>query len=338
MGAFSSRFGTRFFVVTFLPNVLLIGYVSILVAAGAPMRPPSLPQALTVLDHLNAYRVAAIVLGLIVISMATHPLQIPLIQVLEGYWWGLPFGPQLANRAVKRFEKELTEVNKEPEDGPDVEDLEWEKEWEKWNAASWARSRQHWLPGYSEQLRPTDLGNTLWAGETRAGDRYGLDLNEALPRIIPLMAPGVLADLNDRRSQMDAAVRISVAAGLATVVSIGLLFRDGPWLFLALGMYLLSWASYRGAVAAARLFTTHLAAAVDLYHLQLFDALSLERPAGIEDELKRNSVLTEFFHGDDLSPQGRTVLRYIAPKTLGTGDAGNSATIPPGTARDSAGS
>lgn len=298
------------------------------------MRSPSLPHVLTALDHLNGYRVAAAVLGLTVISVATHPLQIPLIQLLEGYWWGLPFGPQMASRAVRRFRNEMERVNKPQTDMPDGEGLEWAN----WNSASWVQFRQHWLPGYSEQLRPTELGNTLWAGETRAGERYGLDLNEALPRLIPLMSPGVLADLNDRRNQMDAAVRISVAAGVATVVSIGLLFRDGPWLFLALGTYLLCWASYRAAVAAARLFSINLGAAVDLYHLQLFDALSLERPSGIEDELKLNSVLTDLFLGNALTPRGKKILRYVAPKSVGAGDSGQSAITSPGTAGDFAGS
>ena len=62
MGIFANRLGTRFLVVTVLPNILLIGYVGLLLAAGAPAHTPSLLQALTVLDHLTAYRIAAIVL------------------------------------------------------------------------------------------------------------------------------------------------------------------------------------------------------------------------------------------------------------------------------------
>ena len=110
MGALSSRFGTRFLVVTVLPNILLIGYVGILVAAGAPTRSPSLPQALTTLDHLTGYRIAVAIIGVIVISAATHPLQILLIQLLEGYWWGLPFGPMMADRGTRRFRDELARV------------------------------------------------------------------------------------------------------------------------------------------------------------------------------------------------------------------------------------
>src|SRR5580692_7887176 len=103
MEAFSSRFGTRFIVVTVLPNILLVGYIGILVAAGAPARSPSPRSALAAIDHLTGYRVAAMLLGVIVISAATHPLQTPLVQLLEGHWWGLPFGPTMAEHATRRF-------------------------------------------------------------------------------------------------------------------------------------------------------------------------------------------------------------------------------------------
>jgi hypothetical protein len=333
MAALSGRFGTRFIVVTLLPNILLVGYVSILVAAGAPTRSPSLPRALTALDHLTGYRIAAIILGTIVISVATHPLQIPLIQLFEGYWWGLPFGPKLADRATQRFRDELARVGTELDDIENPAELDWAAR----NSASRARLRKDWLPGYPEDLRPTALGNTLWAGETAAGERYGLDLNVALPRMIPLMSPNVLAELSDRRNQLDAAVRISVAAGVLTAINIGMLLRDGPWLFLALATYLLCWASYRAAVAAARGFSTILAAAVDLYHLQLFDALSLERPAGIAEEIERNGVLKDFlrgYHRYQLRETDKSVLRYVDLKADGKSGTGKPTTTSPGSAED----
>jgi hypothetical protein len=116
-----------------------------------------------------------------------------------------------------------------------------------------------------------------------------------------------------------------------------LLLRDGPWLFLAVSTYVLCWASYRAAVAAARGFSTNLAAAVDLYHLRLFDALSLERPAGIDDEIARNSVLTQFFHGYELTQAHKSILRYVAPKADDKGNTGNPATTSPESAGDFSG-
>lgn len=91
MEALTSRLGTRFLVVTVVPNILLIGYVSFLVASGAPAQSPSPARALRVLDGLTGHQVIAVILGAFVVSVATHPLQIPLIQIVEGYWWGAAF-------------------------------------------------------------------------------------------------------------------------------------------------------------------------------------------------------------------------------------------------------
>ena len=116
MDALTNRLGTRFLVVTVVPNVLLIGYIGFLIAAGALAHSPSLAKALKVLDGLTVHQVIALVLGVLVISIASHPLQTPLIQLMEGYWWGLPLGPRLANRAINRIMRErnrtLDEIDK----------------------------------------------------------------------------------------------------------------------------------------------------------------------------------------------------------------------------------
>ncbi len=175
-----------------------------------------------------------------------------------------------------------------------------------------AEYRLYWLPGQEQDLLPTELGNTLRVGEIRAGERYGLVLDVAMARLSPLLSPATLDDLGDKRNQLDAAVRLCIAAGLATVASIGLLLWDGPWLFLALVTYLLCWICYRAAVAAARTFSTSLAAAVDLHHLEVFDALQLERPANLAQEIEINSTLGKLFNGDRLDTKAKGDLHYVA--------------------------
>lgn len=310
MGEFAGRLGTRFLAVTVVPNVLLIGYVGFLIAAGAPAHSPSPSRALQALDDLTLNRVIAIILGLLVISVASHPLQMPLIQFVEGYWWRLPLGPRLANIATERFRfaQEKAQSDYRAAKGSPGD-------WKAKNTASAAQLSLDWLPEREEDLRPTALGNTLRRGETRAGRRYGLELTLAWPRLIPLLPTGVLAEINDRRNQLDAAVRLCVASSIATALSVGLLLWHGPWLFLAAATYLLSWACYRAAVAAARGFSNSLAAAVDLYHLRLFDALSLERPADIKQECERNAVLMKLFRGVILGKQERSIIRYTDPKS-----------------------
>jgi hypothetical protein len=282
--ALASRLGTRFLVVTVIPNILLFGYLGFLLAAGSPDHSPSLSRALKVIDGLTIRQVILIALGLLVISVATHPLQTPLIQLLEGYWRGLPFGSAASDHFTERLRHE----------------------------EGWAVD-PYWLPPREEDLLPTDLGNTLRAGESRAGDRYGLELDVAMPRLTPLLSAASLAEIRDRRNQLDAAARLCVAAGLATLGGLCLLLWHESWLYLPVATYLLCWACYRAAVAASRGFSASLAAAIDLHHLQLFDALQLERPANLEDEYELNTKLGFLFR-DGLPDQDMSELRYLAPK------------------------
>jgi hypothetical protein len=259
--ALTSRLGTRFLVVTVVPNALLIAYVGFLVAAGEPARPPSASRALAVIDSLTTRQIIAILLGLLIISVATHPLQTPLVQFFEGYWW--------------------------------------------------------WLPEDEQGLLPTVLGNTLQTGEVLAGKRYGLETLDAFSRLAPLLSPASLADLRDRRNQLDAVIRLCATAGLATVLGLGLLLWHGQWLFLPLATYLVCWVCYRAAVAAASGYSNSLAAAFDLHHLRLFDALQLERPANLAEEVRRNELVGRLFGGFELEVDDMRRLRYTTPKTDG---------------------
>jgi hypothetical protein len=308
--ALTSRLGTRFLVVTVVPNALLIGYVGFLIAAGAPARSPSLARALTVLDEFTLRQIVALAIGLLVLSVASHPLQTPLVQLVEGYWWSLPFGPAAMDRATERFRRERLWVRKEVARIQTLKQRDWAAE----QSLIEARHRGYWLPRRDVDLLPTALGNTLRTGEMRAGARYGLQVAVAMPRLGPVLSPPSLADLRDRRNQLDAAVRLCIAAGFATAASIGLLLWHGPWLFLALGTYLLCWACYRAAVAAARGFSSSLAAAIDLHHLQLFDALQLKRPADLTEEIQRNETLSRLFRGETLDEEEIGDLSYLPPK------------------------
>jgi hypothetical protein len=304
MDALASRLGTRFLVVTVAPIIMLIGYLGFLLAAGAPTHNPSLARALKTLDKLTIRQGIVLVIAVLVISVALHPLQTPLIRMMEGYWHELPFGKVAAQRFITRFRDDLRLSNEAKgtrasrSRDPAVA-----------QALKAAVQRGYWLPAHEADLLPTALGNTLRAGERRAGDRYGLEMQFALSRLMPLLSAASLADLRDRRNQLDAAARLCVAAGISTVTSLVLLIWHGSWLILPLATYLLCWACYRGAIAAAQGFSTSLAAAVDLHHLELFDAMHLERPKNLEEEYDLNTTLCIMFH-DGLRYDDMSELRY----------------------------
>jgi len=302
MESLTSRLGTRFLVVTVVPNILLLGYLGFLFAAGAPARSPSLTRAVDVLDGLSIRQIIVIALVVLVFSVATHPLQTPLTRLVEGYWQGLPLGPAAAHALTARFREELRRARERPRGGGSSGPAGQQDPARRQPVST--RRPPDWLPPREQDLLPTVLGNTLRVGEGRAGDRYGLDLEWAWPRLSPLLSESSMADLSDRRNQLDAAVRLCLVAGLATVIGLFLLLAHGSWLFLPVGTYVLCWACYRAAVDAAQGFSKSLAAAVDLHHLKIFDALQMERPADLAGELDHNTTLNFLFrqglHGEDI--------------------------------------
>lgn len=313
MDALTKRLGTRFLVVTVLPNLLLTAYVGFLLAAGAPTHSPSLTHALKALDALTGRQIIILLVAVLIMSVAINPLQTPLIQLVEGYWQRLPFGRAMEKRCTERFRRELQWVEQQI---AEARNRQQRGEWDSGAERSFKEVlyRKNWLPSSEEDLLPTALGNILTTGEIRAGDRYMLNLDVAMTRLIPLLSDPTLADLRDRRNQLDAAVRLCVASGLGTAVGLGLLLWHGDWLFLPVGTYLVCWLCYESAVAAARGFSNGLAAVIDLNHLRLFDAMQLERPSSLAEEWELNAKLQMLF-SDQVDEEIAAELRYVAPKS-----------------------
>lgn len=310
----ADRFGTRFLVVSLLPTAFLTLVLGGLVAAGAPGREPSWTEMVRTVDRLKVREIILLALVVLGAAVVTHPLQVPLVQLLEGHWSALPSGEALAASAVVRFREQKRTVRKQMRELVLVPSP---RPWIVEQRLTAAQEADLWLPNESSLL-PTALGNTLRAGERRAGRAYGLDLTTAIDRLYPLLPAQLAEELSDRRNQLDAAVRLCANAAVATVVSIVLLLPYGPLLLVPLATYIVCWASYAGAVAAARSFCRGLAAAVDLSHLRLYDALQLERPPNLGKEAATGAALSRLFRGSVLAPAEAERLRYVPT----TGPAG----------------
>jgi hypothetical protein len=128
---------------------------------------------------------------------------------------------------------------------------------------------------------------------------------------VPLMSESVQSELTELRNQMDIAVRICVLNLLAVVVGLTLLIRFDVWLLLPLGCYLLAWATNRAAVAAARHFSEVMAVPFDLHHLDLWDALSLDRPANVDAlQGEQGENLSRLLAGQQLREEQYRALPY----------------------------
>ena len=296
MGNLFGRSSTRFLVVTLIPNVLFALFLATLLAAGAPSRVPSLATAVQVLRDVGVREAAVLFFLVLVAAVALHPVQYPMIQLLEGYWDSVPGGARLSEWATLRHAARWEQLravvaNTVPEDRA------------TFRALASASVRLRWLPSDERMLLPTSLGNTLRAGEERAGRRYGLRIGVIMPRLGPLLQPQVRRQLEDRRNQLDAAARLCAVSLLATVAGVALLLPTGRWLLIPASTFAFAWACYRAACAAAAGFCTDLAAAVDLHHRDLWTALALRPPRDLREEQRRAATLGKHLDGGDLSPE-----------------------------------
>lgn len=297
------RLGARLILVTVVPNVFVVGALGFLLAAGAPGRRPSWATARVTIDSMSLRDALLLTAGLVVVSLATHPLMLPLIQIVEGYWLSLPRGEKWEDWGRRRYRRFWHLVETIAKDTEEPE-----------NRRTEARRRMRWLPPQPDKVRATELGNVLYAGEVRAGDRYQLRTDVAWPRLRRVIPEETRAAVNDARNQLDASVRFCVLGLLATAVSLPMLIRYDVWLLFSLGLYLFAWGSYRAAVAAAKRFSQELAVAFDLHHLHLWDALSLKRPLHLLAERRSGGDLCEVLAGEEqIGHEMYEEFKYIPP-------------------------
>ncbi|RSM73310.1 hypothetical protein DL991_31680 [Amycolatopsis sp. WAC 01375] len=127
---------------------------------------------------------------------------------------------------------------------------------------------------------PTRLGNILRAAESYPADRYGADAVLTWPRLFPLLPDKLTASLASARAELEFQVMISAHAAFFAVAAGGWLAVTGgpPWLFLTCywSAAALAWATYRGALAPARLYGDQVRVAFDLYRHELLDRLGMD--------------------------------------------------------------
>jgi hypothetical protein len=291
----SKALGPRAILVNIVPAALLTLVTVALIGSGAP-DDPQLSELLKTLEGLKDGS-TLVLLGVVVlvVSMIMQPLQIAVVQVLEGYWAAPPVarirsavarkaigvGVEVQRRRLGSLRATLTAELTEPE-----------------------RARlEEELASYPEltKLMPTRLGNVLKAGEQRAGGRYGLDADVTFPHLYPFLRQPLQTAWDDYTDQLDSAAHLFVTFSLATLLSAGLLLPhgwDGWWLLAPAAFAALAWLSYRSTIAAARYQTKLLAAAFDLHRFELVAAMRMRLPKDAHEEFDVNQQLMELIQAD----------------------------------------
>jgi hypothetical protein len=308
----AQQIGPRFNVVSAVPTTIFVAFVAVLVASGAPELSPSLSTATRELGSLSIGEVGMLLVGAIALGLVLHPLQYALVQALEGYW--APVGP-LGVAAEMGRQRHLARKKRLQMLGT----AQPASVWERLAPALVERRRRYATARYEElpfdetRIMPTRLGNVLRHAEDLAGDRYGLDAIEIIPRLYAVAAPAMVERMDDARNGMDIAARFVLVWLMATIVSLALLAPHGFWLAVPVATYLLAMLAYRGSIAAARDYGRFMIWMVDLYRFDLLEQLRFETPLTHADELKLNSRIHTLLVGGRREQQRPTLDRRAPP-------------------------
>jgi hypothetical protein len=274
----------RFMLVSYLPTYAAVLFLLFLFSSGAPGRSIDLTHGWAIATSLNTTTIILVGLGVALLSVMLHPLQLPLVRLWEGYWpaWCRP----LAWLARRRHRARRDRMARAAELPANVTDPTHE-ELAKASTASTLLAKR-----YPAEVRPTALGNVLAATEEHAGAAYGWDAVVAWPRLYPILGEQLRRVLDDRRDTMDATIRLTAIAAATAVVSAALVYRSGPLAILGVAVVplMVAWIAYHASVHSALAYGEAVEAAFDLHRLDLVRALHVPLP---EDPTAEVAVATQ---------------------------------------------
>jgi hypothetical protein len=321
-----SRIGRYFNLVSALPSAALVLFAVLLAASGAWSGPPDWGRAAHVLTHLDAKTVAILVAVVVVLGLVLHPLQFAFVQFYEGYWGGWDLARRASFARTMGYWKWVRYLR-------DQQDYVAQIPIKGKGAAIWRQSVineigkiESSFPRTKAEFLPTRLGNVLRRYERIAGEPFGLNALTAVPQLALVAPDKDVAYLNDQRSALDLAVRLSVTSLLATALAVGFLWDDGLWLLVALVPYGLAYLSYRGAIVTAHEYGRAIAALVALNRHALYERLGLPRPADTEEERRRNETALAMMY--DFRPADLTYDVPAEPSSWWWGFAAGAAPEP----------
>lgn len=281
-------FGSRFYLVGYLPTYAAVLFLLVLVWAGAPAWSShsehrlNFSAAWSKASHLSLGEVVMVALAVALVAVVLQPLQVAMVSLAEGSWpaW---LGAKWARQRQRNRRNRLQQKQKLPPSPEPTQEAV-----QRAGAAGGELRRRFPMPEYL--LQPTALGNVLTAMTDHAGRVYGLDAVSAWPRLYPVLGERVKALIDDRRDTLDTAVRMAATMIVTAIASLILLLLSGWWILLALiplGMAVLA---YNAAVQAALAYSETVHVAFDLHRADLLTALRMELPRRRDAERALNEL------------------------------------------------
>lgn len=246
-----------------------------------------LRNAATGLEGVSGTLQLAVLVGaaflLVASALAAEQLTLPLLRVLEGYYWP----PHLARRRRShhadrrtRLRRRWTELVKEanlddlpPETAIELSDIE--------------QSLRR-VPASPQLVMPTRLGNILRASEERPGVRYGLDVAVCWPMLWLLLDKDTRREVTSARNAVNGSVTLLLWAVLS-MVWIPLAWWVAPIaVVVSLAVY------YVPILSSAQVYGDLMASVFDLHRTDLYDALRWPLPAAPASEPEAGRALTAY--------------------------------------------
>ena len=273
-------------------------------------------------EHISIGGIGVLVFLSVGLGLVIHPIQFSLVQFFEGYWGTTRIAQTIRSQRILRYQRFCNDLHDEAiKAGTELASL-------KRNKAPVRRaqliSRQDEAmrilgnyPHAPSQVMPTRLGNMLRRYESQAGHQYGMDALQVVPHLL-LVAPANHVDyVNDQRSQLDLAVRMTFISAIASATAVIFLWPYRYWVLIALIPYALAYLSYRGSVIAAGHYGSAFDTLINLDRFVLYEQLHLPLPAGTAMERLRNEEMKHLF---EYNPAEAVGYRHPLPGN-GTGPA-----------------
>jgi hypothetical protein len=305
----ANSIGRYFSVVSFIPSSLYVLFVYLLVASGSWHHSPDWSHAFLSLGHLGVDGVVLLTFLGVGLGIFIHPIQFAIVQFFEGYWGTWPISQVIRYRRIVHYQQLCQQLNRDIGSAEDkLEALREARPKSTLSLRAPIRSKgdeagrvRDMFPADLNEVMPTRLGNVLRRAESLAGSQYGIDALQAVPLLL-LVAPANQVDyVNDQRSQLDLAVRMTFISAMAAVTAVIFLWPDGVWVLIALVPYALAYFSYRGAVVAAGHYGSALETLINLNRFTLYQQFHVKLPASTEKEKEMNGTLADLLRYEPLT-------------------------------------
>lgn len=326
----SGQFSRALMLNTLLPVVVFVLLALVLVV-------PHVPATFAVLDWIQGldseWQLAAMTLGVVLLTALLHNLNGPVIRFYEGYpWCGSWLGRWRIRVHRKRMESTYARwrglwtllCDPEAEAHPG-----YEKAIDHWNEL--ARTLNTRYPDEPGAVLPTRLGNVIRSFESYPTRQYKIQAITVWPRLVAHIDEGHAAGIEEAKSGVDFMLNSSLLCGLmaALLALVHLVFPVNLLSVTVFGTLVLklvvfgglAYGFYLAAIARAHSWGMAVKGAFDLYRWKLLEGLGYrDRPNSLEEERQLWERISERLILSDLTID--PLPPYTAPKPAATRAAG----------------